>query len=211
MPSERMPKFIKIFLICVLAVAGNIFFILVRDTPWLPLFVDTIFTVAVTFALGLFPGLAVAVLTWAVDGARWIYIHPFVIVSIVEVLLVHRLRPIDSGEQSRGPEKRMTYIVGIFVRLILIYAACVVAVSVSGGVIDFLYHTVLGMERTPYVALNALRMAFLREGIPTLAANILARLQINMADRFIVVFGGYLVSRGIAWVFGRSLARKSCV
>ena len=64
-----------------------------------------------------------------------------------------------------------------------------------------LYHTVLGAERPPYVGLNAIRMAFLHNEVPVLLANIFSRIQINMIDRFAVIFGGYLVSLAIrlAW------------
>jgi len=225
MLAERKTHIIKLFLVCVLATAGNMFLIL-TDPPRLPLFLDTVFTVAVTFALGFFPGLAVAVLTWTAaavrwaihawmtDGVRWAFdFHPFIIVAIIEVLLVHKLRPIDSAGQNRPvrfaslPEKKLLSFVGIFVRLLLVYGVCVVVISVTGGIIDFVNHTVSGAERLSYYnAIHALRMAFLQREIPILGANIFARIQINMADRFIVIFGGYLVSLGIRKVFRRKKA-----
>ena len=56
-------------LICALAVAANVLVMLFWHLLWFPLFVDTIFTVVVTFVLGIVPGLVVATLTWATDGA----------------------------------------------------------------------------------------------------------------------------------------------
>ena len=33
--------------------------------------------------------------------------------------------------------------------------------------------------------------------LPVLAVNILSRIQVNIVDRFIVIFGGYFISRGL--------------
>ena len=91
MPNERTLRIIKFAMICALAVAANMFLILLRNFLWVPVFFDTVFTVAVTFAMGLFPGILVAVLTWLVDGLLSISVqtfHPFLLVAFVEVALV---------------------------------------------------------------------------------------------------------------------------
>ena len=33
--------------------------------------------------------------------------------------------------------------------------------------------------------------------LPVLAVNIFSRIPVNIADRFIVIFGGYFISRGL--------------
>jgi len=209
-PDKRTVRIIKFALICALAVAANMFFILLRNFLWVPVFLDTVFTVAVTFALGFFPGILVAVLTWLVDGLLSISVqtfHPFLLVAFVEVALLYLLRPtktegqIPAYQTPQMRDKRMISIVGVCLRLMVVYIACVLAVSVVGGVIDVLYHTVLGAERPPYVGLNAIRMAFLHNEVPVLLANIFSRIQINMIDRFAAIFGGYLASLAIRLVW----------
>jgi len=211
---------VRIITICALAVAANMLLILLRHFLWVPLFLDTVFTVAVTFAMGLFPGILVAVLTWLADGLLPFNVqpfHPFVLVAIAEVIVVYLLRPtktegqIPTYHRFQTPQmrdKRMVFIIDICLRLIVVYIACVLAVSAVGGVIDVLYHTVGGAERPPYVGLNALRMAFLYNGVPVLLANIFSRIQITMIDRFVVIFGGYLASLAIrlAWKIESRLA-----
>jgi len=184
---------------------------LLRHLLWFPLFIDTIFTVAVTFALGIVPGLVVATFTWATDGALGLgfSFHPFLAVAIVEVFLVCALRPADPPLPQRSSfgapgaaerDLRMAAFFGIIVKLAMIYIVCVVAASILGGVIDFLFHTVWGAERHYYIGLNAFRMILLQEGMPVLPTEIFARFKVNLLDRLVAIFGGYLVSRAIVLV-----------
>lgn len=213
MRDENASRLIKIPLICALAAAANLLLMALRDTLQLPLFVDTVFTVAVAFALGVVPGIAVALLTWAADGALGIGnqpFHPFVLVAIAEVFLARALRPAEpqAALSPQGPvygardsamrDRRTTALLGVFARLVLVYVACVISASVLGGVIDFLHRTVMGADHTYPTAINVLRMAFSREGIHVLPANVLSRVIANMVDRLFVVFGGYFASRLIA-------------
>jgi len=208
MRNIRATRLTMPVLICALAIAANLLVILFRSLLWLPLFVDTVFTAAVTFSMGLVPGLVVATLTWAADGFLWRVqpFHPFLLVAIAEVFIVHALKP-ASPDVARLPQsyasktdRKMLAIYRIFLRLILIYAACVIAASVLGGIIDLVYHAMLGAERPSYIAINAIMMALMQGGAHELPAGIFSRIQVNMIDRLVVVFGGYLVSRGIARV-----------
>jgi len=216
MRNERVLRFARISLICALAIAANL--VLFRTFLWwMPLFVDTVFTVAVAFALGLLPGFAVAILTWAADGVLGVGaqpFHPFVVVAAVEVGLVCALRPAEpparDGRFSRVPffrehdpdirDEKIVALLDVGWRLLILYFACVLAASVIGGVIDLFYHTMWGASRPYHIGINAFRLALLQEGVPALYANILSRVQINLIDRLFVVFGGYFVYRGIAGV-----------
>jgi len=204
---ERLVRIAKVSLICALAAAANLLVMFPRDLLQVSLFLDTVFTVAVTFALGPVAGVVVAMLTWALGGVLGIGLqrfHPFVLVAVFEVLVVHWLRPasrLPAQGPLRGSEEwddRVFRLFGVFLRLTTVYAACVVAVSVMGGVIDFLYHTVLGAERPYYTGISVLMTAVSRDGVPTLLWGILSRVQIVFLDRLFVVFGGYLVSLAIA-------------
>jgi len=209
MRKEPVSRFITLSLVCGLAVAANLLVMTFRDFFWFPIFLDTLFTAAVTFAFGFIPGIAVAVLTWVADSFLvGIYpFHPFILVAIVEVSLIRILKPVAPEiprlPQSAAPKAvmqdgKILAVSGLFVRLVPIYFACVIAASVMGGLIDFVYHTMMGVERPHLTGTNAMVMAFMQSGIHVLPANILSRLSVNIIDRFVVVFVGYLIALGIS-------------
>ncbi|MDR2313810.1 MAG: hypothetical protein LBE02_04680 [Spirochaetaceae bacterium] len=195
---------LKLPLLCILAVGANYalntlsVFILK-----LPLFLDTVFTCAVTFTAGPVAGIAVAVLTTIIilfrDGSTWL----FVLCSITEVLLVWFMQP---GPRTAAwsfrrkepppdlPEIKTSF-VNTFAALLLLYIAACVAVSVLGGILDFILYDVFSNEKLHYSPEDTFKMGLLRNGPPILAANILSRIPINIVDRFIVIFGGFAISR----------------
>jgi hypothetical protein len=192
----KVRRIIILSLVCVLAAGANFLVnnIFVNFLK-IPLFVDTIFNVAVSFAFGLCPGLVTALLTKAAFVISGYYsFDPFILCSIVEVLLVCRLKPSQSGELSSAA---LTSFISIFARLMLLYIVCSVVISVLGGTIEFVYHTVLPNPKLYFSAEDALKIGLLRSGIHPLAMNILSRIPVNFVDRFIVIFGGYFISRGI--------------
>jgi len=202
--NERFAHLAKVLLFCALALGLNIALFMIGHLLTIPLFLDTVGTVAVGFAFGFFPGVAVAALTWLAD---YVFLsedfHPYFFVAAAEVLLVSLLRSgvsgsADSRKQPAIPRDRAVSVAGVFARLTLLYLICVVATSVLGGAIDFLYHTAWGAERADYfTAVDTIRASLLHGGIPVPVANVLSRLQINLVDRFVAIFGGYLVSRGL--------------
>jgi len=198
MNRERFIQIIKLSLLCILAVAGNFFLnnLCVYYMKF-PLFLDTVFNVAVTFAVGLIPGLVTALLSYVALNSWEIGFYPFILCSIVEVFLVCHLRPVNQekkrAEQSALPAA-FSYI-HIFARLMILYIVCSLTISVLGGVIDYLHYTVLSNSKLSFSAEDTFKISLLRSGIPVLAIDILSRIPVNIVDRFIVIFGGYFVSR----------------
>jgi hypothetical protein len=164
-----------------------------------PLFLDTVFSVAVTFAAGLTPGLVTAVLTYIAVNAMEIRFYPFILCSVAEILLVWRFKPATTEKKRAGNfawhEKTTVSYAGVFARLMILYIICCFAISVLGGVIDFLYYTVLSNSKLYFSAEDVFKIGLLRSGIPVLAMDILSRIPVNIVDRFIVIFGGYFISR----------------
>lgn len=211
---ERFALLIKTLSICVLAAAANLLFIAhIGASPLvLVLFQDTVFTAAVAFALGPIPGIAAAALTWAAYGV-WLGFHPFLPVAVAEVLLICRLKPAPPAERivfrTRDPilrERSMVSLVSVLASLALLYLACAFAASVLGGAIESL-RGIAGGAQNPdeFLYYTAIRIGLLQTGVSALPASIVSRLLVNMADRFFVVFGGYLISLGIKWAmnFGK--------
>jgi len=197
---ERFIRLIRLSLLCILAVAGNFFLnnFCVYYVKF-PLFLDTVFNVALTFAAGLIPGLVTALLSYVALNSWAIGFYPFILCSIVEVLLVWRLMPV-SREMKQSEKAALpaafSYI-GVFTRLMVLYIVCSLAISVLGGVIDYLHYTVLSNSKLSFSAEDAFKISLLRSGIPVLAIDILSRIPVNIVDRFIVIFGGYFISRPI--------------
>jgi hypothetical protein len=175
----------------------------------LSLFLDTVFTCALTFAGGLVPGLIVVVLT-VIDisifqGKEfWL----FQLCSLAEVLLICLLRPGKARRLSSlggsGPEKTASFISTLAVLLVLYAAACV-TISVLGGIVDFVLYDILAEGKAYYSPEDTFKIGLLRGGSPVVVTNILARIPINVVDRFIVIFGGFSLSLPLGrarWLWG---------
>ena len=202
MDKERFAHFLKLSLLCVLAVALN--FLLNNFCVYyvkFPLFLDTVFNVAVTFAAGLIPGLVTALLSYVALNSWAIGFYPFILCSIVEVLLVWWLMPVSQAkkhaEKDVLPETKSFSYISVFARLMVLYIVCSLTISVLGGIIDYFHYTVLSNHKLSFSAEDAFKIGLLRSGMPVLAIDILSRIPVNIVDRFIVIFGGYFISRAL--------------
>ena len=226
MPKKSLVRLLKLFLLCVLAAGANFLFnTLSVYSIKIPLFLDTVFNAAVCFAVGLIPGIVTALMSYIVIGIRNGSFDPFVLCAITEVLLVWLLKPSTLGPSVSGPSKHINYskrgsagqqpermelhlsalpetaltsFISVFARLMVLYVVCCIVISILGGVIDFLYYTIWANSKQYFSAEDTFKIGLLRSGIPVLAMNILSRIPVNLVDRFIVIFGGYFISRGIS-------------
>jgi uncharacterized membrane protein len=169
----------------------------------LPLFLDTVFTAAIVFSAGLLPGIVTALLTAALSGLRHgtPEINIFVLCSITEVILVWIFRR-RFGKSQTAPAGPAFYslIAAASSLLLLALSACVI-ISVLGGLIDSALFLLVPRSRPQFSPEDGFRLGLLRNGIPLLWSNILARFPVNLVDRFIVIFGAYGVSRLILKIF----------
>ena len=206
MARRQILPFLKIVLVCAAAAGANFgLSTLLVHVLKAPLYLDTLFTVALSFSAGILPGLFTALLTQLATGIRESSVTPFVLCSIAEVLLVCRLNP--ASVPKRRQSDRIVMIqqarasaswISIFAGLLLLYIAACIAISVLGGTIDFLYHSVWLKPKSYFSAEDTFKIGLLRQNsIPVLAMDILSRIPVNLVDRFIVIFGGFLISRGL--------------
>jgi hypothetical protein len=138
MIAKSLVRGIKLTALCILAVGANYLFnTLSVFILKLPLFLDTVFTCAVTFTAGPVAGIAVAALTTLVIFFRDDSTCLFVLCSIAEVLLVWRMKP-----GPRMPGTRTSFI-STFAALLFLYIAAALTVSVLGGILDFILYDVL--------------------------------------------------------------------
>ncbi|MCL2443201.1 MAG: hypothetical protein FWD13_07020 [Treponema sp.] len=201
---------IKLAVSCVLAVLLNILLTnFVMNFLKFPLFLDTVFTAAITFSFGLIPGIIVAVFSWLLPCIYYKSINFFVLCSIAEVLLICALKPaVLNIPAFTSKEKIIAIYTGIAAKLMLLYILCAVSISILGGLINFLPHLFRETDVYYYGVADTFKPGLIASNLPILAVNILSRIPINLVDRFIVIFGGFFVSRGLVKIISISQSPK---
>jgi hypothetical protein len=206
----------KIALLCLVSALLNMLLsYFMTGVCKLPLYLDTLFTAAVYFTVGLIPALITAVLlpvfttfeyilimNLSIETALWTY--PFALCVIFEVLLIflfrNKLKPLDAAFRKN---LSLYAFINLAPLLMLIVALDCIAVSVTGGIIDY----ILALLSAPKVFYpeDSFKIGLLRNNAPLLASAILSRVPINIVDRFFVIFGGYGVSLGWRKILGRNI------
>jgi hypothetical protein len=214
----KSPALWKILVLCaVSALANTLTAYFIGDIAKIPLYLDTVFTVAMCFAAGLFPGLFTGVILSPLFilfalrrllGFPYYLIMPrliFTICVIVEVLLVcFFLTRIKAQEAEFFKKPSLQSFMGFAPLLLTLAALACLAASITGGIIGFTLN-ILQAPR-PYFTEDTLKLGLLQNNVPVLAAAVLSRIPINIADRFIVIFGGF----GISLLYRKLLYRKNC-
>jgi len=113
-------------------------------------------------------------------------------------LLICALKPRTPEIPEFAPkEKIIASYTGLAAKLMLLYILCALAISVLGGIIDYLSHLFLEIHLLFYSVDDTFKPALIMNNLPVLAVNILSRIPVNIVDRFIVIFGGFFISRGL--------------
>jgi len=201
----------KIIILCLASAFANaaISFIL-SGVLKVPLYADTIFTVAMCFTAGMFAG----IMTGAVLSPLFFFLvykcilnaplevallrNIFIICILAEVFLVcyfHKkikAREAVFLEKPAGKQNLLFAFIPVAAQLLLLVVLDCIVVSVLGGIIEF----VIDQFSVPwkYSPADIFKLGFLRHNVPVLAAGILSQILINIVDRFIVIFGGYVMS-----------------
>jgi hypothetical protein len=192
------PRNIKLCILCLIATAANwALSFLVENRLGLPLFMDTLFTIALTFAAGPLWGIITAVLTTAFIGYLYYQFwgtYLYVLCTIAAVLLTwvfcRRFKLVPFPE----PAGQSTWFIRVISILLILSIVMCVLISVLGGIIAFIISGVLNVPEYAISPDFFFRLGLLRHNIPVLAADILARIPINIVDRPITVFGAYGLS-----------------
>jgi len=195
----------KIALLCLVSgLLNTLLCYFITGVCGLPLYLDTLFTAAVYFSVGLFPALITAVLLLLFNTLEYIWLmnveiktvwwlYLFVLCVIFEVLLIfffrNKLKPLDAAFR-KNPS--LYAFINLAPLLMLIAVLDCIVVSVTGGIIDYIL-TLLSAPKAFYPE-DSFKIGLLRNNAPLLTASILSRVPINIVDRFFVIFGGYGVS-----------------
>ena len=168
-----------------------------------PLFLDTVFTAAISFAFGIIPGIFTAFLTWFLSCVYYNGFNFYVLCSITEVIIICAVKPsaLDIPNFA-SKDKIAAYYTSLVSKLFLLYILCAVIISLIGGIVDYITH--LFVERNYYSVDDLFKQGLFMNNLPVFAVNIISRLPINIVDRFIVIFAGFFISRGLVRILPRT-------
>lgn len=200
---SRMHSIPKIIIICIVAEILNLLAVyLFCNTLRIPLFFDTIFTVAVTFYLGLVPALCVSFaynlinsLIWVLSGENDPFIFLYTICGLLIVFstwIIARRKE----ELKISPSVTILYLVLI----VLLSSFCTI---ISGGIIDYFH---LKYRNVPDL-MNPIKKfteSFVHQRFSLLASCILGQIPISFLDRLLSTFAGF----GIYKLAERFLERR---
>jgi energy-coupling factor transport system substrate-specific component len=193
----------KIIILCaVSAVCNAALSHFVINMARFPLYQDTVFTIAMCFSAGLFAGFLTGAFSCFCISFVYIYVlglslpkvgYLFYICVIVEVLLVcffhSKMKKREAVFFQKPSLQSFVYIAPLLLGLV---ALDCVAMSITGGIIDFTLVT-LQVPRSISPE-DTFKLGLLQNNVPLLATAILSRIPINIVDRFIAIFCGYGVS-----------------
>jgi len=196
-------KFLKIAVLCILSAIGNVLGSYLRIKTGIPLYIDTIFNAAICFSAGLLPGVITGMLLFPVMN-YWVNMffrgpslgffgNIWEICILVEIILVWFFyKKMKEREAVFFEDSALHTFIGVAAQLLVLAVLDCIVISVTGGIIDYVLSS-LSMPRT-FSPEDNFKLGLLRNNVPLLATAILARIPINMVDRFIVIFGGYGIS-----------------
>lgn len=154
-----------------------------------PLFLDTVGTVTLTFFCGWIPGLVCAFATTLLDSITGGYFLQlptlYVICSFFAVFISYKFK--------RNIFNTDMIIVRICYLFILAMIMCVV-ISILGGIIDSICITYSNYKSTYPVASDFFKPNFIKLGLSQLGTNIVSRFPINIVDRLLTCFISYGLS-----------------
>jgi hypothetical protein len=210
-----MSKKVLMPVLCLAGVALNIgvnrFFVYYLG---MPLFMDTIFTVAVTLVGGVFWGAVCGALSTIIGKTIWFsdfLSYLFFLCSIATAFITWffvRFFPgeIDLSSEQANYEKMIVtagiggrsgkfaqYMNRVIVLILLSFALCMI-ISVLGGLISTLILFVNPSQVGERVLAGLLSDTMSGGAVPVFLAEILSRIPVNIIDRLIAAFGGYGVA-----------------
>jgi hypothetical protein len=181
---------------------------LFRGVLGIPLFMDTLFTVAMTFYGGLLCGALTGLLTNPIVNLIRFYGWPELLysfcnaaVALVTVFFIRlfpaelRLgagRTVKTAEFGISPlNSRFRTMMNTFVALLLLSFVMCIVISVVGGLITALIKTFSPQFQGSASPERLFKLALLRKNLPLAIVEVASRIPINIIDRLLSVFGGY--------------------
>ena len=188
--NEKIRRWLIIIISTILSIVINFGFNhLAIFILHVPLFLDTVGTVTLTFFCGWIPRLVCAFATILLDsiiGGYFLQLPTlYVICSFFAVFISYKFK--------RNIFNTNMIIVRICYLFILAMIMCVV-ISILGGIIDSICITYSNYKSTYPVASDFFKPNFIKLGLSQLGTNIVSRFPINIVDRLFTCFISYGLS-----------------
>lgn len=189
--NSKYYSLLKTGLICIIAEVMNFLTTFIfYQTLKIPLFFDTIFTVAVVFYSGLVPGLVVSIVYNVINSLIWVsrtgFFDPFILMyGICGILIV-----ISTWIIARHKEDFKISVPITLLYLLLISLFSSICSIITSGIIDFFhykYYEITDMMNP----IKNFTESFVYQHFSLLASCILAQIPISFLDRLIATFTGY--------------------
>ena len=197
-----MNKLAKTALLCVVAEALNFISVYIfYDTLRIPLFMDTIFTVAVTFYCGLVPGLVVAV-CYNILATFTLVIRGFAFetYSLLFGICGACVALVTWFFARRKEEFKISLPITLLYLVLIALFSSLLSV-VTGGIIDYIRFTAVDLPDR-MAPIKNFTDSFMNQHFSLLAACILGQIPISITDRLITTFLGFGVYRLAVRAFG---------
>jgi hypothetical protein len=200
METPPRSRFVSLIL-CIAGAALNISLSRLNGSVLhLPLFIDTIFTIALTFSRGLHWGILTGVLTHLASNSIFSFGWPmylYTLCSIVTALITALFIRLFPNELSLPVRRaaalpRRVIMDRVIVLLMLSFTLCIV-MSVQGGLTAALIESLAsggGSQGTEGPEL-LFKLTLFRRNLPLVGVEILSRIPLNIIDRLISAFCGY--------------------
>ena len=195
----------RTFVICILAVILNFFTAFVCCSKLhFPLFLDTIFTVAVLFYCGLFPAVLVQVSYNIINSLVWTYNTGFFDVCILMYTVCGMLIVFSSWIIARRKEEFEISLSVTLLYLLLIAMISSACSVIAGGVIDY-FHLMYYDIPDKVNPIKKFTEGFVRQEYGLFVSCIVAQIPVSFADRIVSTFAGYGVFNIMNCTLGRNL------
>ncbi|GHV12536.1 hypothetical protein FACS189491_05710 [Spirochaetia bacterium] len=186
-----------------------------RNRLGIPLFLDTVLTMTVTFYGGIFWGVLTGALTNLMQAsfpfAGWgpyLFIICNIAVALVTALFI-RWFPQElgiGGTEKPLPKNKSLWFQGLMGRAIVLvllsFALCLV-ISVLGGLIAVITNIFNGYTAPTLADIISpqenFRFALIRRNFPAIIVEIGSRIPVNLLDRLISSFAGFGLAALLAW------------
>ncbi len=191
---NKLNSFFKCLLACVIGEIVNLagaHMLLLLESLHIPLFLDTIGTVAVTFYAGLLPGIIVALLfnvirTIQIALVNGTEIYPWEMLYMLCGAAIAAVTWVFAHKKENFRISRTI----TFLYLLLIAFASAFASCVIGGLVEtvnrILFSGVQNKSLTEYFV-----RAFMGENLGLFISCVIARIPMTLMDRIICTFAGY--------------------
>lgn len=196
--NNKLNTSFKYLLICIIGellnLAGAHALLLLNSTR-IPLFLDTIGTVAVTFYAGLIPGIIVALLfniirTLQVAVLNGTQVYPW---EMLYMLCGAAIAAVTWAFARKRENFRISKTI-TFLYLLLIAFVSAFASSVVGGLVETVNRILFGGVQNKSLTEYFVR-AFMGENLGLFVSCVIARIPMTVMDRVICTFAGYVLYR----------------